>query len=245
MWHPSLPPAGTCAWLAPALAILTLGTGLAAGWLKLHRGFRTGDTRKIFHFVVFTTAALLRLGLGSIEAVNLLGGIVALQVGAALLQGDGGLLYEALARESDSPRRSLHIVLPFLATAAGGIASAALFGPFSAVGFAVAGWGDAVGEPVGSRFGKHRFRVPGIGGVRATRSVEGSLAVLAASWAAAAIALVWLGGSAPRPGVLAAAFGIAAAATIIEALTHHGLDNFTVQLGASAVAWALGDTLAA
>lgn len=239
MWPARLPPAVTSLWLAPALAILTLATGLLAGWLKARRGFRTGDTRKIFHFVVFTTAALLRLTLG-IEAVNLLGGIVALHVGAALLQGDGSFLYEGLAREADSPRRSLHIVLPFLATAMGGVASAALFGPFAAVGFAVAGWGDAVGEPIGSRFGKHRYRVPGIGGVRATRSVEGSLAVFAASWAAAAIALAWLGHDAAPLAIFAGAFLVALAATTLEAITHHGLDNLTVQLGASAAAWALG-----
>jgi phytol kinase len=239
MWNASLPAAATSLWLAPALALLTLGTGLLAGWLKLRKGFRTGDTRKLFHFVVFTSAALLRLWIG-IEAVNLLGGIVALQVGAALLQGGGSLLYEGLAREEDSPRRSLHIALPFLATAAGGVASASLFGPFAAVGFAVAGWGDAVGEPIGSRFGKHRFRVPGIGGVKATRSVEGSLAVFAASWAAAAIALVWLGrGEAPLA-MVAGALIVALAAAALEAITHHGLDNFTVQVGASAAAWALG-----
>jgi phytol kinase len=239
MWNASLPPAATSLWLAPALALLTLSTGLLAGWLKLRKGFRTGDTRKVFHFVVFTTAALLRLAIG-IEAVNLLGGIVALQVGAALLQGAGGVLYEGLAREEDSPRRSLHIVLPFLATAAGGVASAVLFGPFAAVGFAVAGWGDAAGEPIGSRFGKRRYRVPGIGGVRAMRSVEGSLAVLAASWAAAAIALAWLGRGETPLALAAKALLVALAATAIEAATHHGLDNLTVQLGASAAAWALG-----
>jgi len=238
MWPARLPPASTVLWLAPALAVLTLGMGLLSGWLKVRRGFRTGDTRKIFHFVVFTTAALLRLKLG-IEAVNLLGVIVAFHVGAALLQGDGTLLYEGLAREQDSPRRSLHIVLPFVATAVGGVASAALFGRFAAVGFAVAGWGDAVGEPIGSRFGRHRYRVPGIGGLAATRSLEGSFAVFAASWVAAALALTWIQDAAPLA-VLTEALLVALAATALEAFTHHGLDNLTVQLGASAAAWALG-----
>jgi phytol kinase len=140
---------------------------------------------------------------------------VVVQVVVALLRGDGSLLYEALAREED--RR-----------------------PYAATGFAVAGWGDAVGEPIGSRFGKRRYRVPGLGGVTATRSLEGSLAVFAASFIAAALSLAWLGwgGTARHPIVIDACL-VALAATVIEALTHHGLDNLTVQLGAAAVAWGL------
>jgi len=38
------------------------------------------------------------------------------------------------------------------------------------------GWGDAVGEPVGTRFGRHPYRVPSLAGVPATRTLEGSLA---------------------------------------------------------------------
>ena len=39
---------------------------------------------------------------------------------------------------------------------------------------------------------------------------------------------------------LTEALFVALAATALEAITHHGLDNLTVQLGASAAAWALG-----
>jgi phytol kinase len=99
------------------------------------------------------------------------------------------------------------------------------------------GWGDAVGEPVGARFGRHRYRVPSLGGVRAERSFEGSAAVLAVSAAACVVALLALGfppASALRAGLLG---GFAGAA--VEAVSHHGLDNLTMQLAASAAAWAV------
>jgi dolichol kinase len=40
--------------------------------------------------------------------------------------------------------------------------------------------------------------------------------------------------------MVAGALIVALAAAALEAITHHGLDNFTVQVGASAAAWALG-----
>src|SRR5262245_20395336 len=122
MWSPSLPPLATSAWLAPALAALVLGTGLLAAWLKRRCHLRTGDTRKLVHFVLFTAAALLGRVCG-LDAVNLLGGITAAYTLLVLALGEGHPLYETVARESDAPRRSLHVLLPFLATAAGGIAA--------------------------------------------------------------------------------------------------------------------------
>jgi phytol kinase len=118
-------------------------------------------------------------------------------------------------------------------TALGGVVSAVLAGPQASVGYLVAGWGDAVGEPVGSRWGRHRYRVPSLAGVPAERSWEGSLAVFLASWAAAAVALASLGAS---QGLVLVALACAAAATSVEALSNHGLDNLTVQVTASVVA---------
>lgn len=159
---PTLPGLETCLWLAPTLAALVLAAGTISGWLKARQGLRTGDTRKIFHFTIFSVAAFLSHRLG-FEAVNLLGGIVGLYVLVVLGLGDGRALYEALARESDAPRRSLYIVLPFVSTAVGGVLSTALFGRFSTVGFAVSGFADALAEPIGIRFGRHRYCAPSLG----------------------------------------------------------------------------------
>jgi phytol kinase len=128
-------------------------------------------------------------------------------------------------------------VVPLLATAAGGVLAALLFGPFASVGFLVAGWGDAVAEPIGIRYGRHRYRVPGLAGIVSHRSLEGSAAVLVASSVAAAAALALLG---LRGGELAlCAAAVAATAAAVEAASPHGLDNLTIQLVASGVAFAL------
>lgn len=239
-WSPLIPELRTSVWLAPTLAAWILGWGALAGLLKRRGGWRTGDTRKLFHFAIFSAATELGATLG-MPAVNLLGGLTLLYVLAAVWRGAGDLLYEALAREGDAPRRALHVVVPLIATAAGGILSAALFGPAAIVGMAVGGWGDAVGEPVGIRFGRRRFRVPTLGGVAATRSLEGCAAVLAASFAAGLIVLLAtpLGEGRSAAAVVGVALTVALAATAVEAVSPHGLDNLTIQVAASAVAWML------
>ncbi len=241
MWLPTLPGITTCLWMAPLVAAYVVAAGVLCGWLKARRGMRTGDTRKIFHFAIFTAAALLSHRFG-IDAVNLLGGIAGLYVLAVLRLGPGNSLYEAMARETDAPRRSLHVVLPFVATALGGMVSTTLFGRLAIVGFAVSGCADAIAEPIGIRFGRHRYRVPSLcAGVRSERSIEGSAAVLVAAFLAAAIAL-WIETSEPpraAQGILAAAAAICAVSAVVEALSPHGLDNLTLQLAASGTAWAL------
>jgi phytol kinase len=73
--------------------------------------------------------------------------------------------------------------------------------------------------------------------VGALRTWEGSAAVFAAGTAAALVALVALGVSFGTALLVAPA--VAAAATGVEALSHHGTDNLTVQLAASLTALAL------
>jgi phytol kinase len=189
-------------------------------------------TRKVFHFVIFTGAAAAHAWWG-LPGTNVYGGVVALLVLAAVAVGEGNAFYEALARETDRPRRSLFVVVPLVMTAVGGLASALLAGPYAAVGYLVAGWGDAVGEPVGSRWGRHRYRVPSLGGVPAERSLEGSAAVLVAAWVAAVVALWSLD---VQQSLLVVALVSAVAGTVAEAVSNHGLDNLTVQVVASLVA---------
>jgi phytol kinase len=194
-------------------------------------------TRKIFHFGVFTMAALVHSRWG-LPGTNSFGVAVALVVLWAVFRGEGHGVYEALARDKDRPRRSLFILAPLLTTAVGGLASALLAGPVASVGYLVAGWGDAVGEPVGARWGRHTYRVPSLAGVAATRTVEGSAAVFLTSWLGAGTVL-W---TMTTPGAaLTIALACALVATLVEAASHHGLDNLTVQLSASLTAlWLLG-----
>lgn len=200
------------------------------------RGWKVAYTRKLFHFTIFSTASVVHV-LGGLGATNAYGLVVAALVLGAVRRGDGDPFYEALARDSDRPHRSLFIVVPLVTTAAGGLVAALLAGPYAAVGYLVAGWGDAVGEPVGARWGRHRYRVPSLRGVPAERSWEGSAAVLLVGWVAAATALLGLGAGAAE--ALRVGAAVAAAGAAAEALSHHGTDNLTVPIVTALAARAL------
>jgi phytol kinase len=97
-------------------------------------------------------------------------------------------------------------------------------------------WGDALAAVLGRRIGQHRYTV-----ARSTRSLEGSVVMFLASWAATLVALVLL---APEPLGPAAAVGAAAAtalaATAVEAVSPWGIDNLTVPaVSALVLVWLL------
>lgn len=224
-------------WLWPGPALLAYGLLAAhvAGWLR-GRGVKTSYTRKIFHFLIFTAAGLVQVRWG-LPGVALFGGLVTLVVLHAVWRGDGFPFYEAMARDSDRPRRSLFILVPLATTAVGGLTANLLFPQFAFVGYLVCGWGDALGEPVGARWGKHRYRVPSIGGVTAYRSLEGSTAVWLGGSFAAATGLAVAGLPLPTAAAVGLACGLFGAA--VEAVSNHGLDNLTIQIAASFAAFLL------
>jgi len=207
-----------------------------AGRLK-QTGARTGYTRKTFHFLIFTTVAVLQWKLGT-SAVCLFGGMCTLVVFFAVWRGAGNMLYEAIAREKDAPHRTFFILVPYFMTLVGGLLSSILFGALALSGYLVTGLGDAIGEPVGTMIGKHPYRVPSLSSVPATRSLEGSTAVFIMS----AVALVLAAAVSPHmmlswSGMLKIVV-IAAACTAAEALSPHGWDNLTMQVIPSAMMWA-------
>jgi phytol kinase len=207
-----------------------------AGWLQ-RRGARTGYTRKVFHFLIFTTVAVLEWRLGT-PAVCLFGAACTVAVFTAIWLGPGSLLYEAIARPKDVPHRTLFVVVPYLATLMGGLASNLMFGPVAVAGYLATGLGDAIGEPVGTMFGRHAYRVRSLSSVPATRSLEGSAAVFLMS----AVALLLAAALSPQITLtelgLAKVLAIAAASAAVEAVSPHGWDNLTMQIIPSALAWA-------
>jgi phytol kinase len=215
---------------AALVALLVGGAGAAAAARLRSDGMQVAYTRKVFHFVIFTAAAGVHAGFG-LPGTMVFGTVIAALVVGAVLRGDGHPFYEALARDRDRPHRTLFIVVPLITTAVGGLVSALVAGPFASVGYLAAGWGDAVGEPVGARWGRHRYRVPSLAGVPATRSWEGSAAVLVVASVGSGVALGGLGGV---PWWGAVACGAVAAA--VEGVSNHGLDNLTVQIVPSVVA---------
>ncbi len=206
-----------------------------AGRLK-QKGTKTGYTRKVFHFLIFSTVAGLQWLLG-MPAVCLFGGMCTLAIFFAVWKGSGNLLYEAMAREKDEPHRTFFILVPYATTLIGGLVSNILFGPIAVAGYLVTGLGDAVGEPVGTMFGKHHYRVHSLPSVPATRSLEGSAAVFIMSVIALIVA------SAVSPHIILSLInvptmlGIAAACTLAEAVSPHGWDNATMQVVPSTLVW--------
>lgn len=222
--------------LTPVLLLYITFSAFFAGYLRTYKNVATAYTRKVFHVFIFMMAALLQFFIG-LPAVIVFGIWVSLAVLYAIYRGTGFPYYEAMARPTDKPHRTLFIIIPLITTALGGLVANLFFMQYAYIGYLVTGLGDAVGEPVGKRWGKHRYKVPSLAGVEATRSLEGSTAVLLVSICIAFMGL-WMGGIA-----LIMAIGVAVAcgfaATMVEAISNHGLDNFTIQVAASAVAFFL------
>ena len=129
----------------------------------------------------------------------------------------------------------LFVLVPLTTTALGGLATNFLFPGFSPVGYLVAGWGDALGEPIGTKWGRHRYRVPSLAGVPCTRSLEGSFAVFLGASLAATAALLLIGiepSSAWKVGLVCGG-----ASTLVEAVSSHGTDNLTIQLAGAGIAY--------
>ncbi|MFP3948945.1 MAG: hypothetical protein ACLFWG_09470 [Longimicrobiales bacterium] len=230
LFQPFVPRPGVAFQAGGAGLLFGLAAGIAAVRARTGPGLRVPDTRKIFHFLVFSGALGVHLLWGA-PGTAVYGSVIAGMVFVSVLRGVDDPLFESLARPTDAPRRGTFVVVPLLATAVGGVASNLFWGDFATVGYLVAGWGDAIAEPVGTRWGKHRYRVPSFGGVSAERSLAGSAAVLVAGWLGAAAALSLLGIQGWR--VVGVAAVCAVVATALEAVSHHGLDNLTLQVAAS------------
>ncbi len=200
-----------------------------AGFFKRNKGLKTGYTRKIFHFLIFSGAAAIQAAWG-LRTLCLFGAAASTVIFYAILRGEGHLLYEAMAREKDAPHRTYYIIAPYCATFIGGVSSNVLFGKAAVVGYLVTGLGDAIGEPVGTRFGKHTYRAPSFGGVKSTRSYEGSAAVCLVSL----IAIVTAFGISPelslREQSLFPFIGLALLSAVVEAISPHGWDNAVMQI---------------
>lgn len=219
--------------LSPLIFIYVILVAILVCYFKKYRSVRTPYTRKIFHFLIFTTASIFQVRFG-LTLVVLFGTIVSIFVLAAVIAGEGFVFYEALARETDRPHRTLFVLVPLFTTALGGVLINLFFPQFSFIGYLVGGWGDAVGEPVGTRWGKHRYAVPSLMGVPAQRSLEGSAAVVLVSTAVAFAGLYLAGYPIPTAFGTALACGIGGAA--VEAVSNHGLDNLTIQVATAGIA---------
>ncbi len=225
----NFPPLSLILWLFPLSMAYSFCSLYIAGICKKSFSWKTGYSRKLFHFLIFFAAFGLQTMFG-IGAVFILGWAVTILLVFSIYQGDGFILYEALARETDAPKRTHYIVYSYLATFCGGVLSNLLFGHFAILGYAVTGLADALAEPVGTKFGRHHYRVLTFNQQVAFRSLEGSLAVFTTSLFVAAIVIkVLFTALFSWPFVLL----LAICCTLTEALSPRGFDNFFLQITAS------------
>jgi phytol kinase len=225
-------------WTFPSLGewLIILPAGIffggLCGWLvglaKVRWDIPVGYSRKIFHFIIFSVAGLTGMA-GGFTATQVFGAALGLVVLFAVLRGEKSYLFRAVARPSDTPHQKYYILVPFLMTALGGMTGNILFGRAAVIGYIATGWGDAVGEPVGTRWGRHKYPVPTLTGIRSYRSLEGSLGVFLASLLGTIVVLS-LGFPLGMFDTLLAALAIAAVTTLVEAVTFHSLDNLTIQI---------------
>lgn len=216
------------------LAVLTaVFASAVVSWLRAKKSETVPYTRKLFHFIIFSSACIFQLRFG-LKMTVVFGIVVAAFVVFAVRKGAGHGLYDAVARPKDSPHEGIFILLPLASTALGGVAANLWFPRTAFIGYLVTGWADAAAEPVGSVWGRRRYRVPSLFGVKAERSLEGSLAVLAT--AVAAVFLCGWGMGLGWNAALRMALACGFCAMFVEAISHHGLDNLTVQVAVSGVA---------
>lgn len=211
----------------------------SAGICKTTFHFKTGYTRKLFHFLIFGTAFIYQQYLG-LQGVFILGWSVTMVLLFSCIKGDGNLMYEALAREKDAPHRTKYIIYSYLATFIGGVLSNLFFAKWAILGYAITGIADAVAEPVGTMFGKHVYKVFSFDKAKVSiRSIEGSFAVFITSFIIIYCTLHFVYCINSLSFLLV--IGMATACMFVEAISPSGFDNLLLQIIASGlVAYLLG-----
>jgi phytol kinase len=95
---------------------------------------------------------------------------------------------------------------------------------YATIGILIMAWGDGLAAIVGTRWGKHPYRIFGN-----RKSWEGTLTMFVVSYTIAAIILTSVIGISSIPFI--AAFPIALLAITCESISQFGLDNLTVPIG--------------
>ena len=215
-------------WLFPISILWSFIALFIAGFCKKRLQWKTGYTRKLFHFFIFISAFFYQKYF-ALQGVFILGWSVSIVLIYTIIKGNGNLLYEALAREKDAPFRTKYIVYSYLATFIGGVMANLLFGKFAIFGYAITGFADAIAEPIGTKFGKHQYRVFSFDKTKISyRSIEGSFAVFVVSYAIYFFALCFSQTVLPISFVII--FVMAFVCTITEALSPSGFDNMLLQI---------------
>lgn len=189
--------------------------------------------RKLFHVLIFSFATVLQLIIG-IQAVVLFGIWTSLVIVLTMIWGRTFWFFHALTRPQEISRERICILLAWAATLLGGLVSNFFFPTTAFLGYWIVGWGDALAEPIGLRWGKHFYKIPFYGKGSAKRSLEGSCGVFLGSFVAGVGSGWLLHLSMVQTVELGLLCGVTA--SFVEAISPYGLDNGTVQIAVSGLA---------
>lgn len=219
----NFPPVTLIIWLFPLATLYSFGLLFLAGNLRVIKHWHTGYSRKIYHFGIFIAAGYVQYRYG-IAGTFIMGWAATLTVFTAIGCGRASILYRALGRDKDIPHVTFYILAPYFATLMGGIFNNIILGKkFAMYGYFVTGIGDAVGEPIGVRWGTKR-----IGSTH--RTWQGTLGVTIANIMALGVAHYFVTGIASMS-VDFIVVGVFCA--VIEIISPHGWDNLTTQVAAA------------
>lgn len=219
----------TIVFWSPIFILWTYSYLRIIGYLKLSQKINPDYARKPFHILAFLTAFMLQKNYG-LPLAFLYAIMTSLVVAYAVIRGETYPLYQAMAREKDAPYKTYYIVVPYLAALIGGFISNVLFGSIAIVGYLVVGLGDAAGELVGIKWGKHKYIVPTLSKHKTTRSYEGSLGVLIVSSLATFVALTIFQQCDLSINNLLIIFLVGFISALLEGISPHGWDNATMQV---------------
>ncbi|MDR1820286.1 MAG: hypothetical protein LBR15_08600 [Methanobrevibacter sp.] len=189
------------------------------------KGFHDGYTRKMFHFSAFASFFIFLNFSSLIPTIALvLSGTISISIACF-----GGLDFswlKGMRRKSDFPNETFYIILPLIFSLLWIIIGFLLFNKeILLIGTACVAICDAIAEPVGVRFGKHKYNVKAIRGKPSQRSIERSLSI----FVSAVIVVLLLTNN------LFLSIILSILLTFIEAISPRGTDNITVPLSAAII----------
>ncbi len=182
--------------LTQSLNIFTLiGTQYLTGLLVIHKNVKVNYTRKINHFMLFFIPIFINRGYVHEESIGLfvLGAFLAVAKFIFYIKPirDRVPFIKVMFRSFDRPEDRPYTLLWIVTQTAAGycvlIPMSALFAYMGYLDLAIIpiliyGIGDGLAEPVGVRFGKHKYKTPAIFTRREYyRTLEGSSAVFITS----------------------------------------------------------------
>lgn len=207
--------------LAISLPYLTVSL---AGYLN-DKGVADVYTRKIFHFIAFSSFILfLNFATFSETLILLISGTITVAI--SCISGNDFIWLKGIERKSDFPNGVLYVILSLISSVIWLIMGILFFSKLIlTLGTAFIAIGNTMVEPIDTNFGKHKYEVKSLKGNSSQRSLEGSLSV---GFSCFLISLFIT-----KNGVIS--FILAIVAMFVKVISPRGIDNITVPLISSIV----------